>query len=85
MKQLSTLIDWYAFGLLVYMLLSKPKYREGARVKRWLEALYSPLLVPARAIVKPIVAGSSTMDVSAPLVFLAVMVTRALLRYWIGD
>ena len=54
-------------------------------MKRWLEALYSPLLVPARAIVKPIVAGSSTMDVSAPLVFLAVMVTRALLRYWIGD
>jgi uncharacterized protein YggT (Ycf19 family) len=77
-----SILDFYAFGLLVYMVLSKPKYHEAAKIRTWLERIYLPLLVPTRAVFRPISFGRAALDPAPSIAFLLLMVFRTLLRGW---
>jgi uncharacterized protein YggT (Ycf19 family) len=73
------LLDLYALGLLVYVILSWVQNPSAAKVSHWLGRLYLPLLNPLRSVFKPVHLGGTALDLSPLVLFLAIAVVRRLL------
>lgn len=78
MYLIAQLLDLYALGLLVYVILSWIKNPGAIKVSNWLGHFYLPLLKPLRSVFKPVVFGSTALDLSPIILFLAIALVRRL-------
>ena len=76
MYLIAQLLDLYALGLLIYVILSWVQNPTADRVREGLGRLYLPLLRPLRAALKPVIIGGTALDLSPIVLFLAITLVR---------
>lgn len=79
MYLLAQLLDLYALGLLVYVILSWFDHPTAARIRNGLGRLYLPLLTPLRSALRPVVFGGAAIDLSPLVLLLAIFILRRIL------
>ncbi len=79
MYWIAQLLDLYALGLLIYIILSWIQNPSTAKVSNWLGQFYLPLLRPLQSMIKPVNLGGARLDLSPLLLFIAIALVRRLL------
>ncbi len=69
----------YTLGLFVYVIQRWIGIRFGLRVDQMLRNAYEPFLIAIRSKVRPLQLGNARIDVSPMILFLGILIARAIL------
>ncbi len=76
---IAQLLDIYALGLLVYVVLSWIESPGAIKARQWLGRFYEPLLNPLRGMLRSINLSSVSLDLSPIALFILIIIVRRIL------